>query len=796
MELFHKKHALEILQTKKGSLVVLLGVLLTWWWFALPNKLFTHPISTVIEDEQGNLLGAHIAKDGQWRFPTSDSLPQKFIDCVIAFEDKRFRTHIGVDIRSLARATWQNIREGGIVSGASTLSMQTIRMSRNNPPRTLWQKGVEILLAIRLEWRYSKDEILNLWASNAPFGGNVVGLETSSWRYYGKGTHLLSWAEAATLAVLPNSPALIHPGRNRDDLQHKRNRLLKKLQTLGHLSEEDYQLSLLEIIPQKPLTLPRLAPHLLDRVLMEKGEGRWVVTIDKSIQENIIRLSNSHQKNLAGNGIHNLAVLVVETTSGEVIGYLGNPPGINKTHSPDVDLIRAPRSPGSLLKPMLYSLSLEKGLLLPQQLLADVPCFFNGFRPENFHENYSGAVPAQQSLRRSLNIPFVFLLQQYGVPGFHQALQDWQFSFINQKPAHYGLSLILGGCEVSLWQAVGWYSSLGRMVDHHYLHQAQYDWKDWRLPHYIKSTSTDPKQKSNLHEDPFLIGAGAGWYTLQALQKLERPDSEGSWEYFQSSQKIAWKTGTSFGFRDAWAVGVTPDYTIGIWVGNADGEGRPGLVGVQAAAPLLFDVLRILPTTQTAWFEQPLNDLKAVDICTQSGFLASMICPKDSSFVPSAGTHSRVCTYHHLIHLNDDGDFRVNQSCATNDGLNTQTWFNLPPLQEHYYQARHPEYIKTPEWSPDCNPNNNEEQLMEWIYPRHSGKIQLARDWEGDINAAIFSITHQNPNKIVYWHLDHHFLGSTKGQHSMQIIAGNGQHHIVIEDEDGLRLEKWFELVE
>ncbi len=788
--MFQKTHSLN---PRKKALLFLLSLFLLWWLFALPRTLFDDPVSTVIEDTKGNLLGAHIANDGQWRFPVSDSLPDKFSTCVIVFEDKRFRTHIGVDVRSLGRAVWQNLQSGHIVSGASTISMQVIRMSRDNPPRTLWQKGVEILLAIRLEWRYSKDQILNLWASHAPFGGNVVGLETASWRYYGKSSHFLSWAEAATLAVLPNSPTLIHPGRNRTDLIEKRNRLLKRLQESGYLTEEGYRLSLLEDLPEKPLPLPRLAPHLLDRIVHKKGEGRWVVTIDKTIQENVIRLATSHQKKLAGNGIHNLAVLVVETNSGKVVSYLGNPPGIGKNHSPEVDLIQAPRSPGSLLKPILYSLALEQGLILPKQLLADVPCFFNGFKPENFYENYSGAVAAQQALRRSLNIPFVFLLQKYGVPGFHKALQDWQFSYVNQKPDHYGLSLILGGCEVNLWQAVGWYSSLGRMVGHHYTYQAEYDWKDWKLPHYIEDTTAN-KHLAELQADPFLVGAGAGWYTLQALQKLERPSTEGSWEQFRSSRRIAWKTGTSFGFRDAWAIGVTPDYTIGIWVGNADGEGRPGLIGIQAAAPLLFDILKILPNRQSPWFEQPFDDCKQVEICTQSGFLASTICPKDSVWIPASGIQASVCTYHQRIHLNDTGDRRVNRSCAGNDGLHTHSWFSLPPLQAHYYQARHPEYQKMPTWSVHCE-NHNNEQLMQWIYPRHSGKIQLPRDWEGDVNGAVFSITHQNLKKQVFWHLDNRFLGSTTGQHSMQILTGKGLHHIVVEDEDGLRLEKWFELV-
>ncbi|MEL7427546.1 MAG: penicillin-binding protein 1C, partial [Bacteroidota bacterium] len=448
---------------KMGTLALLL-FFVCWWSFGLPRPLFDQPIAVLIEDQDGALLGARIASDGQWRFPAGDSIPVRFETSLIQFEDRRFFQHWGVDWRALLRAMRQNIRAGKVVSGGSTISMQVVRMARGNRSRTIWQKLIEISLALRLELTYSKTEIMGLWAANAPFGGNVVGLEAASWRYYQKASHLLTWSEAATLAVLPNSPALIHPGRNRSALKHKRDRLLRRLQEEGIIDSTSHELAIVEPLPERPLPLPRLAPRLLDRVAQEQGPGRWRLSIKADLQQQIRRLASRHQERLAHNGIHNLAILVLDTHSGKVLSYVGNLEHLAAEHSPSVDLVQAPRSPGSLLKPALYALALEEGLILPKELLPDIPSVFGNFRPENFHQAYQGAVSADLALARSLNIPFVHLLQRYGVAPFHQALRDWGMEYLSYPPDHYGLSLILGGAEVSLWEMTAWYAALARTV--------------------------------------------------------------------------------------------------------------------------------------------------------------------------------------------------------------------------------------------------------------------------------------------------------------------------------------------
>lgn len=431
---------------KTSALILLIGI---WYYLALPNPLFNQPTCMVLEDKRHNLLGAKIAKDGQWRFPYQAEIPDKFIQAITQFEDRRFFYHPGIDPIGIGRAFLQNIRNRKIISGGSTLSMQVIRLARKGKARTISEKIIEIILATRLELGYSKEEILALYAANAPFGGNVVGLDAAAWRYYGKTPALLSWAEAATLAVLPNSPALIHPGRNRTALLAKRNRLLDQLFKNGNLDDLTLDLAKAESIPNKPLPLPRLAPHLLDRAYQnhfaknKESISRLTTTIDPHIQKQTNRILAKHQDQLSGNGIYNAAAIIQEVESGNIIAYVGNVVGAGAEHGEQVDVIKAPRSTGSILKPFLYAASLQDGLVFPNSLLSDVPTQMQGYKPENYHLSYDGAVTVKRALIRSLNVPFVHLLKDFGLEHFHFLLKKLQLTTISQPANYYGLPLIL-----------------------------------------------------------------------------------------------------------------------------------------------------------------------------------------------------------------------------------------------------------------------------------------------------------------------------------------------------------------
>jgi penicillin-binding protein 1C len=557
------------LRSVKYGFVGVLFTVMVWWWFCLPDPLFDASYSTVLLDKNNELLGARLAADGQWRFPGDELvIPQTFREAIIQFEDKRFYAHNGVDIIALCRALRDNILSGKVTSGGSTLTMQTMRLSRCNRPRTIFQKCIEMLWACRAEMKYSKDKILQQYASHAPFGGNVVGLGAASWRYFQKTPEQLSWGEAATLAVLPNAPGLIHPGRNRDLLMQKRNALIAKLQAKRIINNEDASLAMQEPLPDQPYPLPDIAPHLLGHY---NSTGAILhSTIDIDLQQRLSELVNRHADILSMNGVHNAALLLMETETGNVLAYIGNTQHESRQHQNDVDIIRSERSSGSILKPFLHCAALEEGLITPAGILEDIPTFIRGYQPLNFSQEYMGMVPANEALSMSLNVPAVRLLQDYGILPFKERLVAAGITTLHYSPDHYVLPLVLGGAEVTLWDVCGAYASMGRILNHTYKYDHQYSKEDIHPP-VILAQKHDESRYVKLTEQPPLWNAGAIWHTFEAMSDLRRPDSEGQWETFRSSKRVAWKTGTSFGYRDAWAVGVTPKYTIGVWVGNADG---------------------------------------------------------------------------------------------------------------------------------------------------------------------------------------------------------------------------------
>ena len=434
---------------KKLILSILLTSLLVsliTFWYCLPKELFDNNCSTVLYSSEGTLLNARTSEDGQWRFPHNPEVPEKFEKAILTFEDRFFNYHIGINPVSMLRSLKKNIQSGKVVSGGSTISMQVIRLHRQGKARTIREKIIEIVLALRLELRYSKSEILAYYASNAPFGGNVIGIDAACWRYFDQPPENLSWGQAATLAVLPNSPGMVHPGRNREVLLAKRNHLLSRLNKAGYLDSLELQLAMAEPLPGAPYPLPQHAPHLFERVRAMGYDGQNIYsTLKEGLQLSVNQIAREHHLKQRQNNVNNIAILVAETLSGEVIAYTGNiyEPA-SPQHGMHVDLITARRSPGSLLKPFLYASLLTDGLLLPQTLVPDIPTNFKGFSPENFNRTYDGAVPASRALSRSLNVPSVKMLQTYSSEKFLDQLKAIGFSTFNMPASHYGLSIILG----------------------------------------------------------------------------------------------------------------------------------------------------------------------------------------------------------------------------------------------------------------------------------------------------------------------------------------------------------------
>lgn len=782
---FVKKH-----KKRWIAILILLTIAFVFFWFSLPKKLFSDSHSTVLYDQKGQLLAAHISDDEQWRFPYNDNIPEKFEHAVLTFEDQEFYQHPGVNPLALGRATLQNIRNKRVVSGGSTVSMQVIRLSRKGKSRTLGEKFIEMALAVRLEIRYTKKEILAYWCSYAPFGGNVVGLEAACWRYYGRSPEQLSWGEAATLAVLPNAPSLIFPGKNHELLRAKRNRLLDRMLDRGILDTLSCSLAKDEPLPQKPKPLKILTPHLLSKVYSKQKGTAIHTTIDANLQHRCNEILNHHMQQWIANKVYNAAAIVVRVEDGAVISYVGNSAAIDGLkHGNDVDIIRSQRSSGSILKPLLFAAKLDDGTLLPDMLIPDVPLYMQGYQPTNFNQSFDGAVPASQALTRSLNIPAVKMLQDYGVNRFLDFLHRVGITGMQYTSDHYGLSLILGGAEVSLWELADIYSSFARVLNRYNEHEFQYSQSDWKQIHYNQKESREPEQSL----EPTVISASAIWSTFESLLEVNRPNDYGSWRSFSSSKLIAWKTGTSYGYRDAWAVGTTPEYVVAVWVGNASGEGRKGLMGAYAAAPLMFEIFNILP--ETKWFEIPENELLNIEVCSKSGYKASPLCKEtEMQKVPFNGNKTKLCPYHQQVFLDPSKQFQVNSNCMSVNEMVEESYFVLPSVMAWYYRKKNPWYQDLPPIHPQCS-DGVEQNPIAFIYPSGKGKFYLPKQMDGKHSEMVFQAAHQDKEAYLHWHLDETFLGSTQGAHKMLLKPESGLHRIILIDDKGNRLERVIEVI-
>ncbi len=770
---------------KKKTILAVLILLV--YYFCLPKTLFNAPTATVITSSSQVLLGAKIADDGQWRFPHNDSVPDKFKTCIIQFEDEYFYKHPGFNPISIFKALRDNISSRSVKRGGSTLTQQVIRLSRKGQQRTYLEKLKEIVLATRLELRTTKDDILALYASNAPFGGNVVGLDAASWRYFNRSPQDLSWGESATLAVLPNAPSLIYPGKNQERLLKKRNKLLKKLLSNAIIDSLTYDLSIAEDLPQKPYPLPQLAPHLLQKI-SQTHKGQCVqTTIDHALQQQVNHIAKSHYKQLSQNEIHNCAVLILDVNTRKVLSYVGNAP-THSAHQKDVDIIDKPRSTGSILKPFLYAAMLDAGDMLPNTLVADVPTQFGSYNPENYDKSYKGAVSASKALSRSLNVPAVRMLQEFGLDRFHHYLKTLELKDLKCNANHYGLSLILGGAESNLWDLCKSYAALSSTLNHFAESSSEYFSNEFCEPVYLASETVDFGKKTS---DRTLFDAGSIYLTYESMKAVNRPESNESWEFFDGSKQVAWKTGTSFGFRDAWAIGTTKDYVVGVWVGNADGEGRPGLVGVETAAPILFDIFDVLPNSD--WFAMPYDEMQQITICKQSGHRTSPHCVDvEESYVQLSGLKTAPCPYHVLVHLNEDETFQVNSSCADLSDIKHKSWFSLPPLMAHYYKTNNPFYKPLPKFRMDCF--NEAITPIDFIYPKANTSIFLPKEFDGKTNDLILKIAHSKPESTVFWYIDNTYMGSTKDIHELGIQPQPGKHVITVVDEFGNEAKRFFEI--
>ncbi|EHB2723067.1 penicillin-binding protein 1C, partial [Campylobacter lari] len=556
-------------------------------YFSFDSKdLFKSTYSKVLLDKNKEILSVFLDSNEQWHLE-SEFIPQKLKSAVILYEDKNFYSHYGVDFLALIRAFKNNLFSSKR-SGASTISMQTIKLLEQNK-RTYFNKFNEIIKAFALESACEKDEILKLYLNNAPYGGNLVGVASAGLFYFEKDLKDLTWSEAALLAVLPNNPGLINLEKNKDRLLKKRNALLDRLFEKGYFSKDILTLAKAEKLPSFK-TRKNLAPHLARRLLADKEQ--IVSSIDKKIQIKFEEKAKEYSYKLQQKGIKNLAILLADAKTNKVLAYVGSNDFYDFASFGQVDGVIAKRSVGSTLKPLLFAFAIDEGLIVPESLMLDVPTFFSNFAPQNANKKYHGFISAKESLQKSLNVPFVSLLAEYGYEKFFYKLKDI-LDFEDENFKKYGLSLILGTKEFSLEDMVKIYLGLGN---------------------YGNFKELLYEENAFIKKDKKLISDGASFLTLQTLKDLDRTGLR----QYDFNTIISWKTGTSYGRKDAWAIGTSPKYTLGVWVGNFNGEANANLYGVSIAGELFFELLSLLDGINLE-FEKP-NDLVSIKIENQTGY--------------------------------------------------------------------------------------------------------------------------------------------------------------------------------
>jgi penicillin-binding protein 1C len=556
---------LKIAAAVAGSAIALLAVAATGWIVSLgPVPLDgVKEISTTVVDRNSRLLRAYAMDDGRWRLPVKASeVDPTYIDVLLAFEDKRFRQHGGVDPLALGRAAWQFATHGRIVSGGSTITMQVARLIEPRRDRSIAAKLRQIVRAVQLERTLSKDEILDLYLTLAPFGGNLEGVRAAAIAYFGKEPKRLSLAEAALLAALPQSPETRRLDRHPDTAHKARDRVLDRMADTGRVSAEDVTHAKAEAVPRQRKAMPILAPHVTDHVVARSDSlSHIALTLDANLQKSFEALARD-RANALGPDI-SIGILAIDNASGDILARVGSPDYFDVRRAGQVDMTRAIRSPGSTLKPFIYGLAIEDGFVHPESLIDDRPIRYGSYAPENFDMTFQGTVTVRKALQLSLNVPAVALLDRVGPHRLTSRIKQAGGDLVLPKDETPGLAMGLGGVGVTLTDLVQLYAGFPRLGN--------------TMP--LRERLDDPRDETAQRR---LLDPVAAWHIGNVLMGTPPPENG-------VHNRIAFKTGTSYGYRDAWSVGFDGRYTIGVWVGRPDGAPVPGLLGRSAAAPILFD---------------------------------------------------------------------------------------------------------------------------------------------------------------------------------------------------------------
>jgi penicillin-binding protein 1C len=546
-----------------------------------------HQVSTTIVDRHGKLLRAYAMADGRWRLPVhaATEVDPTYLKLLLAYEDHRFRSHAGVDPLALGRAAYQLMTRGHIVSGGSTITMQLARLMEPRRQRSLSAKLRQAVRAVEIEHQMSKDQILDLYLTLAPYGGNLEGIRAASIAYFGKEPKRLSLSEAALLVALPQSPENRRLDRYPHAARAARDRVLDRMVEDGVVSEVDATAAKAVPVPKLRRPMPILAPHSSDQALLSSKDKPVVaLTLDAPLQQALETLAHDRAVSLGPN--ISVAILAVDNASGEVLARVGSPDYFDDRRAGQVDMTRAVRSPGSTLKPFIYGLAFEDGFVHPESLIDDRPIRFGSYAPENFDMTFQGTVPVRKALQMSLNVPAVALLDRVGASRLSARLKQAGADLVLPKDEVPGLAMGLGGVGITLQDLVTLYSGLARLGNTRPLLEIQ-----------SRSEEREPER---------LLDQVAAWQVGNVLLGTPPPENG-------VHNRIAFKTGTSYGYRDAWSIGFDGKMTIGVWVGRPDGAPVPGIVGRTAAAPILFDAFARTGKVPSALPKPPKGTLIATN---------------------------------------------------------------------------------------------------------------------------------------------------------------------------------------
>jgi penicillin-binding protein 1C len=749
-----------------SALIILLILLALNYIFPVADKIDKIEYSTIITDNKGEMIHAFLTADDKWRMKASfEEISPLLKKTIIEKEDRFFYYHAGVNPLSMMRAMFRNIIKMKRTSGASTITMQVARALERRP-RSYTNKLIEIFRAWQLELNYNKNEILRLYCNLLPYGGNIEGVKSASLFYFKKDPDHLSLAEITSLSIIPNRPSSLVPGKNNDLIIRERNRWLKTFAANKVFTQKQIVDALGEPFDVRRGTVPRFAPHL-SRLLKKTGNPVIRSSLDMNMQFKTEKIVKDYSRTLSLKGIRNAAVVIIDNRTHQVITYVGSADYNDSTDGGQVDGAIAVRQPGSTLKPLLYGMCIDAGMITPKSIIPDVNINYGGYAPENYDKKFSGNVSMEYALEHSLNIPAVKCLRQLGTDKFIHTLASCNFQQVRKDEKKLGLSMILGGCGASLLELTGLYSSIANGGS------------------YAKPVfTTDIKSAHSFT----VLSSAAAFMINETLSKVNRPDFPISWQSTERMPKIAWKTGTSYGRRDAWSIGYNTKYTVGIWAGNFSGAGIRDLSGAEVATPLLFRIFNTIDyDSDIEWFAQP-QDCDIRIVCAETGLTPAEFCTDKVTdfFIPMISS-SEKCNNMQEVTISADEKMSYCKVCAPATGYKKKMFKVVSPEMQQYYNANKIAYVKIPPHNLQCEHvfKNDKPQI---ISPRSEFEYLISKK---DPEPLQLQCRAGNDVSRIYWYIDNRFYKSSDVRTPLYFIPGEGPVKISCTDDKGRNKDVW-----